>query len=67
MGDPFSEKLKNGEEFRVDIELVNRGFATLHNLRPVSLALMDRTGKVIELPVTAADPLKYQPFLSDDT
>ena len=48
------ELVKVGAEFRVEIELVNRGFSTLHNPRPVCLALMDRDGKVTELPVAAA-------------
>jgi len=61
------EKVKSGVEFRVDVELVNRGFGTLHNPRPVFLALMDRTGKVTELPVTAADPRQWQPFRPGDT
>jgi hypothetical protein len=61
------EKVKNGVEFRVDVELVNRGFATLHNPRPVFLALLDRIGQVTELPVTAADPRQWQPFRPDDS
>ena len=59
--------MKRGEEFTVDIELINRGFSTLHNRRPVCLALMDRTGKVTELAVTGADPRQWQPFRPGDT
>ena len=59
--------MKRGEEFTVDIELINRGFSTLHNRRPVCLALMDRTGKVTELAVTSADPRQWQPFRPGDT
>jgi hypothetical protein len=61
------EKVKPGAGFRVDIELVNRGFSTLHNPRPVCLALMDRTGKVTELPATDALPRQWQPFQPGDT
>jgi len=60
------ERVKVGAEFRVDIELVNRGFSTLHNPRPVCLALMDRTGKVTELPAAGADPRQWQPFRPGD-
>ena len=59
--------MKRGEEFTVDIELVNRGFSTLHNRRPVCLALMDRTGKVTELAVASADPRQWHPFRPGDT
>ena len=61
------EQVKTGAEFRVEIELVNRGFSTLYNPRPVSLALMDRTGKVTELAVTGANPRQWQPFHPRDT
>jgi hypothetical protein len=60
------EQVKTGTEFRVEIELINRGFSRLHNPRPVCLTLMDRTGKVTELPVTGADPRQWQPFRPGD-
>ncbi len=60
------EKVKAGAPFQVEIELVNRGFSTLHNPRPVCLSLMDRTEKVTELPVPGADPRQWQPFRPGD-
>lgn len=60
-------KVTLGAEFSVDVELINRGFSTLHNPRPVSLVLMDRNGKVTELPATTADPRQWQPFRPDDS
>ena len=60
------ERVQVGAEFRVEIELVNRGFSTLHNPRPVCLTLTDRTGKVTELAVPAADPRQWQPFRPGD-
>ena len=60
------ERVQVGAEFRVEIELVNRGFSTLHNPRSVCLALMDRNGKVTELPVPGADPRRWQPFRPGD-
>lgn len=60
------EKVKAGAPFQVEIELINRGFSTLHNPRLVCLALMDRTGKVTELPVPGADPRQWQPFRPGD-
>jgi hypothetical protein len=60
------EQVKTGTEFRVEMELINRGFSRLHNPRPVCLTLMDRTGKVTELPVTGADPRQWQPFRPGD-
>jgi hypothetical protein len=60
------ERAKAGAEFRVEIKLVNRGFSTLHNPRPVILVLMDRAGKVAELPVPGADPRQWQPFRPGD-
>jgi Domain of unknown function (DUF4832)/Domain of unknown function (DUF4874) len=61
------EKVTTGAEFQVDIELVNRGFSTLCNPRPVSLVVMDRTGQVTELAVTGANPRQWQPFRPGDT
>ena len=61
------ENVTTGAEFQVDIELVNRGFSTLCNPRPVSLVLMDRTGQVTELAVTGVNRRQWQPFRPGDT
>jgi hypothetical protein len=60
------ERVKVGAGFRVEIELINRGFSTLHNPRPVMLALLDRAGRVTELSVPDADLRQWQPFRPGD-
>ncbi|NLX55408.1 MAG: DUF4832 domain-containing protein [Planctomycetaceae bacterium] len=59
-------QVKGGVEFTVEVELINRGFSTLHNRRPVCLTLIDQAGHVTELAVTAADPRQWQPFRPGD-
>ncbi len=61
------ERVKRGTAFRVDIELVNRGFSTLHNPRPVILVAMNRGGQVTELGTVRANPRTWQPFRPGDT
>jgi hypothetical protein len=64
-GASFPSRIRPGEEFAVKIELVNRGFSTLHNPRPVCLTLIDLDGKVWEQAM-AADPRTWQPFKPGD-
>lgn len=63
----FPKTLKPGGKLDVEISLVNRGFSTLHNPRPVLLVLIDANHKVIELPVADADPRRWQPYTPGDT
>lgn len=50
----------------MNVELVNRGFSTLHNPRPVYLTLIDVDSKVWEQVIAAADPRTWQPFKPGD-
>jgi hypothetical protein len=61
----FTDKVVQGEEFTVDIELINRGFAAAINPRPVYIVLIDQAGQVLEYK-TCADPRNWQPFKPDD-
>ncbi len=62
----FPKTLKPGGKLDVEIALINRGFSTLHNPRPVLLVLIDSNDKVIELPVAGADPRRWQPYEPGD-
>jgi hypothetical protein len=50
----------------IDISLINRGFSTIINKRPVYLVLIDDKNKVIEL-ATQADATSWQPYDPSDT
>jgi hypothetical protein len=60
------EQVKPGATFRVEIQLVNRGFSTLCNRRPVKLALVDSAGRVSQIAVNSCDPRQWQPFRPGD-
>lgn len=62
----FPTRVKIGEELAVDVELINRGFSTFHNPRPVYLVLIGPHGEVVKLPVADADPRKWQPHEPGD-
>ena len=62
----FPSRIKRGDEFGVMVQLINRGFATLYNPRPVYLTLIDADGKVREQLRTEADPRSWQPFKPGD-
>lgn len=57
--------VKVGARLRCELRLINRGFSTLHNPRPVVVALVSRDGEVHALP-TDADPRTWQPFAPGD-
>jgi len=57
----------SGGEFRGTISLINRGFSTLHNPRPVYLLLIGDNGEAATVLGTVADPRAWQPFAPDDT
>jgi hypothetical protein len=59
------EAVSAGARLRGELRLINRGFSTLHNPRPVFLALIDREGNVSALR-TDADPREWQPFAPED-
>ncbi len=59
-------QLSVGGELTVGVELINRGFSTLHNPRPVFVVLVGFDGRVIEFAAKDADPRRWQPFSPDD-
>ncbi len=55
-----------GEALAVRVELINRGFSTLHNPRPVVLALIGADENPVEMPVEGVDPRNWQPYQPSD-
>ena len=62
----FPSVMRPDDELVVETELINRGFSTIHNPRPVYFVLIDTDGRVTEFPVKDADPRKWQPYEPDD-
>lgn len=62
----FPAKAIPGQRLAIRAELINRGFATLHNPRPVVLVIVSPANEVIECPVAGADPRTWQPFAPED-
>jgi len=60
------QEIRRQGEFTVKIDLVNRGFSTFHNPRPVYVTLVSAEGAVFPFPVPGADPRKWQPFKPGD-
>ncbi len=59
-------RLTPGSEAPVAVTLINRGFSTIHNPRPVVLALIDNEDNVVAQTVTDANPRTWQPFEPGD-
>lgn len=53
---------KPGQPLPVTVTLINRGFSTLHNPRPVKLVLIGEDDRLWDLGATGADPRRWQPF-----
>ena len=62
----FPQKLSQDETLPVEIELINRGFATFINPRPVYLVLINTSGELAFKQKTDANPQKWQPFNPGD-
>ena len=62
----FPKVLPMNGKLTVEAELINRGFSTIHNPRPVYFVLIDGHGRVYEFPVEDADPRKWQPYEPGD-
>ena len=62
----FPGVISKGGKLTAEAELINRGFSTIHNPRPVYLVLIDVNGSVAEFAVKDADPRKWQPYEPDD-
>jgi hypothetical protein len=58
--------VKAGRECAVEVQLINRGFSTLHNPRPVYLVLISHDGSVLKFKAEEADPRQWQPFAPGD-
>ncbi len=61
----FTARLRAGDTFKAKIRLINRGFSTFINPRPVYLTLMDIHGKLMKISVEA-DPRLWQPYTPGD-
>ena len=57
---------KPRQEFILEASLINRGFSTLHNPRPIYIVLIDKDEKAIEFNLKDTDPRKWQPFEPGD-
>ena len=60
------QRLSVGGALTVEVALINRGFSTLHNRRPVYIVLIGQDGRVIEFAAPGADPRRWQPFVPGD-
>ena len=65
-GARFPARAVPGATMAVDIELVNRGFSTLLNPRPVYVVLAGLDGRIALRHKTAADPRSWQPYDPND-
>jgi len=62
----LAETVKQGNNLRVELDLINRGFSTLFNARHPYLVLISENEKTIhEIPL-AANPRDWQPFQPGD-
>ena len=62
----FPNRLSINESLSVNVELINRGFATLINLRPVYFVLINTSGKLVLKQKCEANPQSWQPFAPGD-
>jgi hypothetical protein len=62
----FPTSAAPGQRLACRLELINRGFAALHNPRPVFLVVVTPDQQVIEQPIADADPRQWQPFAPGD-
>ncbi len=61
------QTLRSKEENRLNLTLINRGFATVFGEHPVCFVLIDGQGMVTELATTSANPVDWQPFQPGDS
>ncbi|MBN2377549.1 MAG: DUF4832 domain-containing protein [Sedimentisphaerales bacterium] len=59
-------KMEVGGEFSMEVDLINRGFSTLHNRRAVYIVLIGADGRVHEFEAKDTDVRKWQPFEPGD-
>lgn len=64
-GGSWNSEVRRGGEFKLDLSLVNRGFATFINPRTAYIVIFNQAGDCIEIP-TGADCRKWQPYKPED-
>ena len=62
----FRKIVNLGDKLSVEVELINRGFATFINPRPVYFVLIDASGDVVLTQKTDANPQTWQPYEPGD-
>lgn len=62
----WPERLRAGAPLKVKISLINRGFSTLINRRPVYLVMINAHGEHAWSHALEADPRTWQPFTPSD-
>ncbi|MCK5458194.1 MAG: DUF4832 domain-containing protein, partial [Melioribacteraceae bacterium] len=62
----FSKEVTRNKTLSVEIELINRGFATLINPRPVYFALINTSGEIVLTQKSDANPQTWQPYKPGD-
>ena len=63
----FPHSIKNGQAFNVEVSLINRGFATLINPRPVYLVLINTSAQPVSMHKCSANPQSWQPYMPGDS
>lgn len=59
-------KLEKGKKNLLRLELINRGFSTVHGEYQICFVLIDKEGHITEFP-TIASPKTWQPYQPEDT
>ena len=62
----FPNKISREETLSVKVELINKGFATFINPRPVYFVLINSSGELVLKQKSNANPQTWQPFKPDD-
>ena len=63
----FPRSIKNGQAFDVRVSLINRGFATLINPRPVWLVLINTSAQPVSMHMCSVNPQSWQPYMPGDS
>ena len=62
----FTENVRQGDDLRVEIDLINRGFSTIFNPRKVCLVLISEDERVVHEIALAVNPRDWQPYSPND-
>ena len=63
----FPKSIKNGQPFDVRVSLINRGFATLINRRPVYLVMINTSVQPVSMHKCNVNPQSWQPYMPGDS